>query len=84
MFSPNIDQLRHQDRYGLVAAKDDRVTRLDVIGAVLFNYAEDIASKEDSAFCGNGVPSCWVQVINAIGKGETITAGAMPIPVTLL
>src|SRR5713226_248359 len=49
----NPDNLRSQDRYWLVAAKNDRVSRLNVLWPMSLDHPQYLSAQENAAIGGN-------------------------------
>src|SRR5258705_1682639 len=67
------------DRFLL--AKDQRITRLNIIWTVRLDNAQDRAAKKHAALCRDRIPAFRVQVIDAVGKHEA--EAAWPVALTM-
>jgi hypothetical protein len=74
------DDLGRHHRHRLVAAEDRRVTRQDVVRAVLLQHAQHLASEEKAALCRDAVPTFAIEIIDAIRESETEARRTMAFP----
>jgi hypothetical protein len=76
------DDLRRYGSHRLVCAKNQCITRHDIVRPVLTHDAQHVAPQGETAICGDRIPRGLVEEINAVGKREMKTARAMAFLVT--
>lgn len=79
MLPSHSDNLRCERCHRLLAAKDKRVSRLDVAGAMLLNNPENVSSQEEAAFGGDPIPTNRVEIADPICDGEPEAGWTVPI-----
>src|SRR5579864_360783 len=80
----NSDDLRSQDCYWFVAAKNYRVSRLNVFWPMSLDHTQYVSAQEHAAVGGNGIPTERVEIVHAISENKAKACRAVPVPMPFL
>ena len=84
MRARDADNLRREDRDWVFIAKNDRVSRLNILGPVLLDDPKHIPAQEDATLGGDRIPADRVEILHTIGKNETKPRRAMSVAMAFL